>query len=90
MAGGAGVNEIVGAGRPRPRAGIDEDRYVGGGGGQEGIVRVGENWYRNWDIKDTEQLSTFKGQSLVPPLTLLSNRTSPPYYGHSLGTWRPV
>ena len=28
-------------------------RRVEGGRGEEGIVRVGENWDRNWGIKDT-------------------------------------
>ena len=72
MSRGAGVNEMAEAGRNRPGSGryrngdgdgglgvIGGRRRGGGGRVEEGIRRVGENWYRNWKIKDTKQLSTF-------------------------------
>ena len=45
---------------------------------------------RNWEIKDTYHLNQLKGQSLVYPLLLIRDGTSPPNYGHDLGTWRSV
>ena len=62
---GAGVNDMVVSGRAQPGSGVDGEGYVdrgggirvgqnpeGGGVGEEGIGRAGENQYGNWDIKD--------------------------------------
>ena len=96
-AGSAGGDEMVGVGQPRLRAGIYRDGYRGGGGkggqrgegGEAGNGGVGGNWDGNWDIEDMQHINTFKRQSLVSSLPMLRDGTSPPDYGHALGTRRP-
>ena len=81
VGGGDGDGYVGGGGRGRVI-----QQHIEGGGGEEGRLRIGGNRDGNWNIEFNYQISKFKGQLLLFPLSLLRDVTSPPDYWYTLGT----